>query len=121
LSRNKVPHLIELDHHRVAWRLGAAAIDIAAHPAQHRLRRGAEQVSHGVERQAIAIQADGGAPGRFGRVVSFKARELVAAPLAAPSLPACNEAGPDQAGRSGIVRMPICEFFQVVSNRILVR
>src|SRR4051794_13547972 len=34
IARRGVPHLIELDHHRIARRrLGAAAIDITAHPA----------------------------------------------------------------------------------------
>jgi hypothetical protein len=44
-----VPHFIEFDHHRVARRrLAAVLIDIAAE--QHRLRRGAEQMGHRVER-----------------------------------------------------------------------
>src|SRR5918994_3061660 len=40
LALQEVPHLIEFDHHRLARRrLAAVMIDIAAHPAQHRLRR----------------------------------------------------------------------------------
>jgi hypothetical protein len=93
-----VPHFIEFDHHCVArWRFAAAAINIAAHPAQHRLRRGAEQVGHGIEGQTVAVQTDGGALGRFRRAVPFKASELVATPLAAPPLLACDGAVPDQA------------------------
>ena len=39
-----VPHVIEFDHHRVAWwRLAAVMVDIAADPTQHLLRRRAEQ------------------------------------------------------------------------------
>src|SRR3954453_9385633 len=97
LALQEVPHLIEFDHHRLARRRpGAAAIDIAAHPAQHRLRRGAEQVGHGVERQAIAVQADSGAFGRFRSAVTFKARELIAAAFPAPPLLASDDAIPDQ-------------------------
>ena len=77
-------------------------IDIAAHPAQHRLRRGAEQVGHGVERQAIAVQADSGAFGRFGGAVSFKAGELIAAAFAAPPLFASDDAVPDQAATAAL-------------------
>ena len=76
---------------------GIAAVDIAADPAQYRLRRGAEQVGDGVERQTIATQADGGAPSRFGRAVSFKASELGAASFAALPLLAGDDAEPDQA------------------------
>jgi hypothetical protein len=70
-------------------------IDIAAHPAQHRLRRSAEQMGHGVEGQTVAVQADSGA--WFRRAVPVKASELVAAPLAASPLLARDEAVPDQA------------------------
>ena len=63
-----------------------------ADPAQHRVRRGAKQVGHRVEGQAVAVQADGGAFSRFRRTVSFRASELVAA-----SLLACDNAVPDQA------------------------
>src|SRR3982751_2238257 len=98
LALQEVPHLVEFDHYRVAgWRLGAAAVDIAAHPAQHRLCRGAEQVGDGVEGQTVAVQADRGALARFGRAVPVEAGELVAAPLAAPSLLACDDAEPDDA------------------------
>ena len=91
-----MPHLIEFDHHRLAGRrLNAATIDIAADPAQHRLRRGAEQIGHGVERQAVAIQTDGGASSRFGRAVSFRPCELVAASPAAPPLLARDDAVSD--------------------------
>jgi hypothetical protein len=76
---------------------GAAAVDIAAYPAQHRLRRGAEQVGDGVEGQTVAVQADRGAFGRFRRAVPFKASELVSAPLAAPPLLTCDDAEPDDA------------------------
>ena len=83
--------------HRVAgWRFAAAAIDIAAHPPQHGLRRRAEQVSHGVERQTVAVQADSRSFGRFRCTVPFKTSELVAAPFAAPPLLARNDAVPDQ-------------------------
>jgi hypothetical protein len=97
----EVPHLIEFDHHRIAGRrLAAVMIDIAA--AQHRWRRGAKQMGHRVEGQALAVQADGGAFSRFRRAVPFKASEqvaarLVAAPLAAPPLQACDETKPDAA------------------------
>jgi hypothetical protein len=102
-----VQMVIKFDHHRVARRrLGAVTIDIAAHPAQHRLRCRAEQVGDGVERQTIAVQADGRASGGFGRAVSFRASELVLAPFAAPSLPACDDAKPDEAATAapGTVR-----------------
>ena len=81
-------------------------IDIAADPAQHRLRRGAKQVGHGVEGQAVAVQGDGGAPGRFRRTVPFRASELVAASPTAPPLLAGDNAVPDQAAAaaSGTVR-----------------
>src|SRR3954454_8146474 len=73
-----------------------ALIDIAAHPAQHRLRRRAEQLSHGVERQTVAVQADSRSLGRFRCTVPVKASELVAAPFAAPPLLARDDAVPDQ-------------------------
>jgi len=104
LALQEMPHFIEFDHHRFAgWRFAAPTIDIATHPAQHRLRRGAEQVGHGVERQAVAVQADGRT--WFGRAVPVKASELVAAPLAAPPLLARDVAVPDQAATTapGIV------------------
>jgi hypothetical protein len=107
LALQEVPHLIKLNHHCIARRwLGAAAIDIAAHPAQHRLCRGAEQVGDGVERQTVTVQADSGASGRFGCAVDFRARELVSAPFAAPSLLAGDEAEPDNAATAapGTVR-----------------
>src|SRR4051794_12871209 len=101
LALQEVPHLIEFDHPRLARRrLGAAAIDIAAYPAQRRLRRGAEQVGHGVERQAIAVQADRGA--WFGGAVTFKASELIAAAFAAPPLFASDDAVPDQAATAAL-------------------
>jgi hypothetical protein len=62
---------------------------------QYQLRRGAEQVGPGVERQAVAVQADGRV--WFRRAVSFKVIELVAAPSAAPSLLARDDAVLDQA------------------------
>ena len=81
-------------------------IEMAANPAQHRWRRGAEQVGNGVERQTVAIQTDGGASGRFRRAVSLKASKLVSAPFAAPPLPACDDAEPDDAATAapGTVR-----------------
>jgi hypothetical protein len=84
----------------------AVPIDIAADPAQHRLRRGAEQVGDGAERQTIAVQADGRASGRFGRAVPLRASKLVAAPFATPPLLACDEAEPDAAATAapGTVR-----------------
>jgi len=98
LALQIVPHLIAFDYHRLAERrLGAAAIDRAAHPAQYRLRRGAEQVGDGVERQTLAVQADRGASGRFGRAVDFRASKLVAAPFAAPPLLAYDEPETDDA------------------------
>jgi hypothetical protein len=98
LARQQVPHFIEFDHHRLAGRrLNAATTDIAADTAQHRLRCGAEQIGQGVERQAVAVQIDGGASGRFGRAVPFKVSELVEALPAAPSLLACDDAVSDQA------------------------
>ena len=98
LALHEVPHLIEFNHHCFAGRrLGAVVIDRAAHPAQHRLCRGAEQVGDGVERQTVTVQADGGALGRFGRAVSFRASKLVGAPFAAPALFAGDEAEPDEA------------------------
>jgi hypothetical protein len=98
LALQEVPHLIEFDHHRVARRrLAAVMIDRAADPAQHRLRRGAKPVGHRVEGQTVAVQADGGALGRFRRAVPVKASERAAAPLAAPPLLARGKAEPDQA------------------------
>src|SRR5918994_2940591 len=98
LALQEVPHLIESAHHRLARRrLAAVMIDIAAHPAQHRLRRGAKQMGHGVEGQTVAVQADGRAFGWFRRAVPVKASELVAAPFAAPPLLARDDAKPDQA------------------------
>jgi hypothetical protein len=98
LALQEGPHFIEFDHHRLAGRrLNAATTDIAADTAQHRLRCGAEQIGQGVERQAVAVQIDGGASGRFGRAVPFKVSELVEALPAAPSLLACDDAVSDQA------------------------
>ena len=95
LALQGVPQLIEFDHHRLARRLGAEPIDIAANPAQHRWRCGAEQVGHGVERQVVAVQTGRRRVWPIRRTVPLKASELVSAPSAAPSLLTRDDAVPD--------------------------
>ena len=60
LALQEGPYLIAFNYPQLAERwLGAAEINIAADSAQHRWRRGAEQVDHRVEGQTVAIQVDG--------------------------------------------------------------
>src|SRR3712207_4711087 len=89
LATEIVPHLIEHDDNGAAEHgLGAEPIDIGRDPAQHRMGTCIQQAPNRPERQAVAVEADGGPLHRVrGASLGIGDGELVTTPLATPPLP----------------------------------
>jgi len=86
-----MPHLVDFDDwDRFGVRLRTVLIDVAAHPAHHRLRATPEQAADSGERQPVAIQGDRRLLHRFGRLMVITPRELI---LASPTQPSLLAAG----------------------------
>src|SRR3954469_17435283 len=94
LAGKEMPHLVHLDHDGNArLRLGTVLVDVAADPAQDRLRGRPEQTGNSPERQSMTIEADRGTFGGLRRARAVRLGELVSARSAPPSLLAQDMTG----------------------------